>query len=191
MVMGATRLAKRFKAKDGTAVWVRLLRQKDTHHLVSLFEHMGSERRYRRFHQVADNVPASQVWAEAERIATAVAEEQLGLIAFSTLPDEGEVVVGVARIVWLSDETAEVAMSVRDDRQGQGIGKRLLTMVLEMAQISGVETVVGTVQNDNDPMWHLFDQLPYLVQRTIDGTESEIVIDLTRMKEDVGVETAV
>jgi hypothetical protein len=71
------------------------------------------------------------------------------------------------------------------------MGKRLLTMVLELAQISGAETVVGTVQNDNDPMWHLFDQLPYPVQRTIDGAESEIAIDLTQMKEDMGVETAV
>lgn len=189
--MGATQLAKRFTTKDGNPVWVRLLRQKDTHHLVSLFEHMGPESRYRRFHQSTENVPMAQIWEEAERIATAVTDEQLGLIAFSTLPDEGEVVVGVARIVWLSDETAEVAMSVRDDRQGQGIGKRLLSMVLEMAQISGAETVVGTVQNDNDPMWHLFAQLPYPVQRMIDGTVSEIAIDLTRMKEDAGMETAV
>ncbi len=189
--MGATQLAKRFKAKDGIAVWVRMLRQKDAHYLVDLFEHMGPESRYRRFHQVADNVPASQVWAEAERIATAVPDEQLGLIAFSTLPGEGEVAVGVARIVWLSDTTAEVAMSVRDDRQGQGIGKRLLTMVLELAQISGAETVVGTIQNDNEPMWYLFDQLPYPILRTIDGTESEIEIDLTREKEGVGLATAV
>jgi len=189
--MRATQLAKRFTTKDGVPVWVRLLRRKDTHHLVDLFEHMGPESRYRRFHQVADNVPASQVWAEAERIATAVPEEQLGLIAFSTLPGEGEVAVGVARIVWLSDETAEVAMSVRDDRQGQGIGRRLLMMVLEMAQISGAERVVGTVQNENEPMWYLFDQLLYPIQRTIDGTESEIVIDLTREKEDVEMETAV
>ncbi len=189
--MGATQLTKRFDAKDGIPVWVRLLRQKDTPYLVDLFEHMGPESRYRRFHQVADNVPASQVWEEAERIATAVPDEQLGLIAFSTLPGEGEVAVGVARIVWLSDETAEVAMSVRDDRQGQGIGKRLLTMVLELAQISGAETVVGTVQNDNNPMWYLFGRLPYPVQRIIDGTESDIAIDLTHMKEGVGVETAV
>ena len=99
--------------------------------------------------------------------------------------------MGVARIVWLSDTTAEVAMSVRDDRQGQGIGKRLLTMVLELAQISGAETVVGTIQNDNEPMWYLFDQLPYPILRTIDGTESEIEIDLTREKEGVGLATAV
>lgn len=189
--MEATQLAKRFEAKDGVSVWVRLLRQKDTHHLVSLFDHMGPESRYRRFHQVADNVPVSQVWEEAERIATAVPEEQLGLIAFSSLPGEGEVAVGVARVVWLSEKTAEVAMSVRDDRQGQGIGKRLLTMVLEMAQISGAERVVGTVQNDNDPMWHLFTKLPFPIQRTIDGTESEIVINLTGKQEDEGVETAV
>lgn len=190
-MMAATQLAKRFKAKDNVPVWVRLLRPKDAHYLVDLFEHMGPESRYRRFHQVADNVPAAQVWEEAERIATARPDEQLGLIAFSTLPDEGEVTVGVARIVWLSDETAEVAMSVRDDRQGQGIGKRLLAMVLELAQISGAETVVGTVQNDNDPMWHLLAKLLYPVRRTIDGTESEIVIDLTREREEEGVETAV
>lgn len=181
MVTRAAQLAKRFMAKDGESVWVRLLRQKDAPHLVDLFDHMSSESRYRRFHQPTDNVPPAQVWAEAKRIATAVPDEQLGLIAFSTLSGEGEVAVGVARLVWLSDSVAEVAMSVRDDRQGQGIGKRLLTMILELAQITGAEKVVGMVQNDNMPMWYLFDRLPYPVERVIDGTESEISIDLTHI----------
>ena len=189
--MGATQLAKRFITKDGVPVWVRLLRPKDAHYLVDLFNHMGPESRYRRFHQPTENVPPSQVWAEAERIVTAVPEEQLGLIAFSAVPGEGDVAVGVARIVWLSEHSAEVAMSVRDDRQGQGIGKRLLTMILELAQMTGVETIIGTIQNDNTPIWYLFNQLPYPILRTIEGTESEIVIDLTRRKEEVGMETAV
>jgi len=190
--MGAKQLAKRFMTKDGMPVWVRILRQKDIPHLVDLFEHMGPVSRYRRFHRSADNVPAAQVWAEARRIATAVPDEQLGLIAFSTVPgEEGEAAVGVARIVWMSDSVAEVAMSVRDDRQGQGIGKRLLTMVLELAQIAGAESVIGLIQNDNEPIWYLFDQLPYPIKRTIEGTESEIVIDLTREKVRVGMETAV
>ena len=190
--MGAKQLAKRFLTKDGTSVWVRILRQKDAPHLVDLFEHMGPVSRYRRFHRSTDNVPASQVWAEARRIATAVPDEQLGLSAFSTGPGEAdEVAVGVARIVWMTDSVAEVAMSVRDDRQGQGIGKRLLAMVLELAQIAGAESVVGLIQNDNEPIWYLFDQLPYPIKRTIEGTESEIEIDLTRLKENVGMETAV
>lgn len=189
-MVGTVQLAKRFITKDGVGVWVRLLRQKDAHYLVDLFEHMGPESRYRRFHQSTENVPTAQIWAEAERIATAVPDEQLGLIAFSLLPGEGESAVGVARVVWLSGKTAEVAMSVRDDRQGQGIGKRLLSMVLELAQLMGAEMVVGTIQNENMPIWHLFDQLPYPMQRTIEGTESEIVIDLTREKEGVGMETA-
>ncbi len=190
-MMEATQLAKRFTAKDGIPVWVRLLRQKDAAFLVDLFEHMGPESRYRRFHRVADNVPATQVWEEAERIATAVPSEQLGLIAFSSLPEEGEVAVGAARIVWLTDTSAELAMSIRDDRQGQGIGRRLLTMVLELAQVAGAETITGMVQNDNDSMWYLLAHLPYPVQRMIDGSESEIAIDLTQTKEDVGMETTV
>lgn len=187
--MGATQLAKRFLAKDNIPVWVRLLRQKDAAYLVDLFEHMGPESRYRRFHQPTDNVTAEQVWAEVEKIVTAVPDEQIGLIAFSELPGEAKVAVGAARLVWLNDSVAEIAMSVRDDRQGQGIGKRLLAMILELAQIMGAESVVGLVQNDNAPMWTLFDQLPYPMKRTIDGTESEIEIDLVGEK--VGVETAV
>lgn len=189
MTLGATQLAKRFMIKDGRSVWVRLLRPKDAGHLVDLFEHMGAESRYRRFHQPAENVPVAQVWEEAEKIATAVLDEQLGLIALAAGEDKEEMAVGAARIVWLNAITAEIAMSVRDDFQNQGIGKRLLTMILELAQTLGAETVVGTVLNDNDPIWHLFDQLPYPIQRTIEGAESEVAIDLTRKK--VGVGTAV
>ncbi|GJM41450.1 MAG: hypothetical protein DHS20C20_17320 [Ardenticatenaceae bacterium] len=189
MIMGATQLATRFASKDGLPVRVRLLRRKDAAHLVDLFEHMGTESRYRRFHQPMEDVTLDQVWDEANKIATAVPYEQLGLIAFSELDGEGEVAVGAARIVWLSDIKAEIAMSVRDDRQGQGIGRRLLTMVLELAQITGAESIVGLVQNDNESMWHLFDQLPYPMTRKVDGSESEIELDLTRIKS--GVETAV
>jgi GNAT superfamily N-acetyltransferase len=184
MIMRTGQLAKRFVTKDGTPVWVRLLRQKDAPFLVDLFAHMGSESRYRRFHQPADDVPLAQVWEEAEKIATAVPEEQLGLIAFAELPDEGQVPVGAARIVWLNETTAEVAMSVRDDMQTQGVGGRLLAQILALAQIVGVETVVGTVQNENAPIWHLFSRLPYPITRMIDGTESEVAIDL--MGKDVG-----
>ena len=178
MNMGATQLAKRFLTKDGRWVWVRMLRPKDAGYLVELFEHMGSESRFRRFHQSAEHVPMAMVWAEAEKIVTAVPTEQLGLIAFSTLPDGRDVPVGAARLVWLSGNSAELAMSVRDDWQGQGVGKRMLAMVLEMAQMIGVESVVATMQNENTSIWYLFDQLPYPLHRTIEGTESEVVIDL-------------
>ena len=189
MIMDAAHLAKRFVTKEGDPVWVRLMRPMDAPFLVDLFEHMGSESRYRRFHQPADDIPLSQVWQEAVKIATAVPEEQLGLIAFAELTGEGNAPVGAARIVWLDETTAEVAMSVRDDMQGQGIGGRLLRQILALAQIVGVEKVVGTVQNDNAPIWHLFARLPYSISRMIEGTESEVAIDLTR--EEVGVETAV
>ena len=191
MILGAAPLAKRFNSRDGTPVWVRLLRRKDAPFLVDLFEHMGSESRYRRFHQPADDVPLKQVWAEAEKIATAVPDEQLGLIAFADLPGKENVPVGAARIVWLDETVAEVAMSVRDDMQGQGIGGRLLTQILALAQIVGVETVVGTVQNENGPIWRLFSRLPFPITRIIEGTESEVAIDLTRQKGDVEMEAAV
>jgi acetyltransferase len=48
---------------------------------------------------------------------------------------------------------------VEHDWQGVGIGRHLLTEVIELARRHGVTTLVATVQEDNDRMLWLLRQL--------------------------------
>lgn len=165
-----------FVAKNNNEIKVRHLRADDTESLIYVFEHMSPESRYQRFHQTLENPNPKQIREEAEHIVHSAMNT--GLIAFANLPDESEVPIGVARFVCMEPGVADVALSVRDDQQGMGIGTRLLQLIVEEARLLGVRRLVGTVLNDNDAMWVVFDRLDYPVHREIEGTVSEVVIDL-------------
>src|SRR5215210_6277676 len=65
---------------------------------------------------------------------------------------EGERMVGVARYVRAprDRESAEVAVVVVDDRQGQGIGTALLDRLTERARENGITRYTALVSGDND-----------------------------------------
>ncbi|HID51913.1 MAG TPA: GNAT family N-acetyltransferase [Anaerolineae bacterium] len=172
-----------FQARNGIQLRVRHLEYDDAPYLVDLFAHMGPDSRYRRFLQSLDNPSPTRVWQEAERIAHAVRPYNDGLIAFADLPGEPNAPVGVARYMQMEPGVAEVAMSVRDDMQGQGVGTYLFRLLVEEARKNGVRKLVGTVQNNNKAMWIVFDRIPYPLTRQLTGTESEVEIDLTARKE--------
>ena len=171
---------KTFPAKDGTGIRVRRIGPQDVENLIDLFDHMGPESRYRRFHRSLENPPVDQVRAEAARIANADPAEQMGLIAFADLPDEPAAPIGVARYVRTGPKTAEIAMSIRDDCQSQGIGTRLLQLLVEEARADGLETLTGDILNENEAIWVVIKRLPYAVVRRPEGSFSAVEVDLTR-----------
>ncbi|MFO7538335.1 MAG: APH(3') family aminoglycoside O-phosphotransferase [Chloroflexota bacterium] len=167
-------------AKDGTAVRVRLVGPDDVENLITIFDHMGPESRYQRFHRNLEHPPQAQVIIEAERIAQAEPEQQEGLIGFADLPGEPGAPVGAARYVVLEPGVAEVAMSVRDDCQGLGIGTRLLQMIAERAREAGIRRLTGEILNENEAVWVVLKRLPYRVSRRPQGLFSSVEIDLTK-----------
>lgn len=165
--------------KTGKQITARPLSPYDAPYLVDIFEHMSAESRYRRFQQSLENPNPKQVWEEAEKIAQMEDEQQGGFIAFWQRPLLPDVPVGAARYVRLNDETAEIAMSVRDDMHGQGIGTWLLQMAIEEAVTNGIHKLVGSALNDNDAVWRVLDKLGYPYQRSPDGLTSDIELDIT------------
>ncbi len=181
--MQSTTSTNRFIAKNGQLVWTRPLRADDTPVLVDIFEHMSSESRYHRFQQTVDHVPEQRIWREAEQIATADPQRNHGLLAFSTEKTGEEIPLGAVRWVALSDDEAEVAISVRDDFQGLGIGTKMMRLLAEKAREHGFERLSANIDNDNPAILHLFASLPYEVLRTPSGHSSDILVLLTQPRE--------
>jgi acetyltransferase len=170
----------KFKTKSGREVMARPLTAYDAPFLVDIFEHMSPESRYRRFQQALENPNPKQIWEEAEKIVQMDEEEQDGFIAFRPRPLRPDVPVAAARFVYVDETTAEIALSVIDGMQGQGVGSWLLGLTVERARSRGIQKLVGSALNDNEIIWHLLDKLPYPYRRTPDGLISEIEIDLSR-----------
>lgn len=167
-----------FETKTGMRVHVRPLMPQDAPFLVDLFENMGSESRYSRFLQPADHVDIDRIWTEAEHIAGDVVAGSYGLVAFVDLPERDGVPVGAARYVKLSPARAELAVSVRDDMQGVGIGTNLLQRLIIHAVEQGIEQLLGTVHNGNAVMWAMLGKLEYRLERRPEGSYSVITIHL-------------
>jgi GNAT superfamily N-acetyltransferase len=72
--------------------------------------------------------------------------------------DGGTEGIGVARYARLADDprAAEIAVTVIDDYQGQGLGKALLARLFAAAAMRGIERLQAIVLPDNTPMLGLF-----------------------------------
>jgi acetyltransferase len=168
-----------FETKQGTHVCVRPLLSDDAPHLVKIFEHMGPESRYKRFNQPLQKLSKTRVWEEAEEIAQIDPSRSKGLVAFADMPDEPQTAIAAARYVRVDEVTAEAAISVRDDMQRQGIGSRLMRLLVDVAREDGLRRLVATIQNDNHGIWKILQRLPCPATRRYDGPYTHVTIDLT------------
>ncbi|MCA9960992.1 MAG: GNAT family N-acetyltransferase [Anaerolineales bacterium] len=158
---------------------VRPLREDDTAHLVQIFENMGADSRYQRFGRPLPNPSPSYVWRQAETISqTAVQPHNFGLIAFA----DDDLPIASARYVALAEPyTAEFAISVRDDWQGIGVGRKLLHHLVQAAKTRGMHTMVASIQSDNEAMWAVARQLPQAARRRATDDIYNLYVDLTNL----------
>ena len=73
--------------------------------------------------------------------------DQRDHIAYVAL--EGDALVAVARCVRTEADVADVAVVVGDPWQGQGLGRRLLSLLAERAAEQGITRFAGTMLADN------------------------------------------
>ena len=169
-----------FRSKDGLQLRVRPLVPEDAHHLVDLFEHMGSESRFLRFNLALSDPDPELVWSEANRLARVDPERDGAWLVFADLPDQHDAPVAGARYMHLDDDAAEGSLAVRDDMQRQGIGAELLRFMIQQARVNGVKRLVATVQRGNRPLWHLLQSSGLAFETESLGSSSNITLDLVQ-----------
>jgi RimJ/RimL family protein N-acetyltransferase len=163
-----------WQTKDGRSLHIRPLQPDDAPLLVTIFEHMSSDSRYRRFHQPVDNLSAARVLEEAGEIAATVPDNGFGLIALA-----GDLPVGAARYVIFAEGRAEIAVSIRDDYQNSGLGTRLVALVAQEAQKRGIKQLTAEVQTGNEAALRVLEKLPFPRTQALDGSVIQVEIDLT------------
>lgn len=159
--------------RDGTVITLREVRSDDKDAIAAGFAKLSPESRYRRFFASRDRLSAADL-----RYLTEVDHRDHEAV-IATDP-EGEP-VGVARYVRGDDpETAEVAVAVADDRQGQGAGTALLERLTERAAENGVRRFVALVLQENSEALELFQSISdedAVPERTAEGY-LKLVIDV-------------
>src|SRR5262245_31036074 len=110
---------------DGSVVTLRHIRKEDAEELRRAFERLSPTSRYRRFfgglHTLTDDM--------LRYLTDVDGTNHVAIVATHESPDlKTENGVGVARFVRLADEpeVAEAAVTVSDDMQRKGLGRKLL-----------------------------------------------------------------
>lgn len=157
------------RSRTGLELMVRPILPGDGSLIEEGFEHLSERSRYQRFLSPISSLSRSQLLYLSE-------VDHQRHVALGAL--DGAAPVGVVRMVWLPDsETdAEVAITLVDDYQGQGIGSELLRVMAVVARHRGITRMHFDVAAENVPMLELLGRLPEL-ERDETGSVVHVVID--------------
>lgn len=104
-------------------------------------------------------------------------DREMALVAV-TADDEGkETQIGVARYVGNPDgESVEFALAVGDNFQKCGVGRKLMTALIDCARMKGYRAVVGDVLSTNSKMFRLMTSLGFTIHPHPDDTAVKRVV---------------
>jgi len=156
--------------RRGLRLRLRPVKVTDEPLLKDFFYSLSENSLYRRFIQMRKDMPH-------ERLQDFVVIDYTNeMIILAILERENrEDVVGVGQYgINESTHTAEVALVVRDDLQGQGVGWELLSYLTYLARRQGLHGFSAEVLVENAPMLRLFEKMGFDIDRRSDGEVYEL-----------------
>jgi len=163
--------------RDGRRVAIRALRQEDRTELLAAVGRTSLESLYRRFFSVKRGFTEQ----ETDFFLNIDFVDHVALVA--VVEEAGRpVIVGGARYIVLQPRKAEVAFTVIDPYQGQGIGAALMRHLAGIARGAGLPELIADVLPENHAMLKLFAKsgLPLRTERESDVVHVVLRLDATR-----------
>ena len=160
--------------KTGLSLFVRPIRPEDQPLMVQFWDALSPETVYNRFLQHIRSLPQELV----ARHTQIDYDRELALVALDQ-SGEQERIVGVARLVGHPDgHEAELGMSVGDRWQGQGVGAKLLELLVPIARERGLKKVCSQVFAENEAALAAARRLSCQISDLEGGHLKSLVIDL-------------
>jgi len=176
-----TRMTSQFSQqaalRDGTPVLIRVAAAADRDKFVAAFEKLEANSIYTRFFSVRKSLSA----AELDRLGATDFVNGVTLAALvGSAPDE--TVIGGASYVALpaggSARSAEVAFTIEEDYQGQGLASKLLSTLVAIARQHGIGRFEADVLAGNASMLKVFERSGLPLSKARDGGVIHLVMDL-------------
>ncbi|MBF0401458.1 MAG: GNAT family N-acetyltransferase [Magnetococcales bacterium] len=151
---------KKFKAKDGNSYFLRPLQPSDDRRLQEFFYSHDRDTLLLRYHYIPTRLSRERAYALVN--IDQDTDLALGIVARQGPREE---IQAVGRYYLIpNSRTAELAFVVREDRRGQGFGRRLLKRLIRVARRRGLEKLLAVVQAGNQPMRGLLEAAGFVVQ---------------------------
>jgi acetyltransferase len=146
-----------FTLRDGTQATVRAIRPEDEPLIIGLHARHSEHTIRMRFFSLVKTLSRDSLI----RLCHLDYSREMALIAIRQGPD-GPEAMGVSRYyLTLEDGEAEFALVVGDAFQRQGLGRHLLSRLIDVAREHGVKKLSGQVLRENVPMLRLTSSLGF------------------------------
>ena len=164
--------------KSGLAARLRAVRPDDKGRFLEMFHNLEPESIYTRFFH------AKKVLTDDDlKMITEVDFENVVALAVTIGPEGSETMIGGGRYVCLETQgacpEAEVAFTVEEDYQGQGMAGMLLKRLTAIAREKGVEQFTAEVLAQNPAMLAVFSHSGLPVKKKREGETIHATMTLT------------
>ncbi len=159
---------------SGVDVAFRYIRPDDKERLAAALGRLSPESQRRRFLTAKPRFSSSEL-----RYLTEIdGFDHVAVLA--VLADDPEAIIGVGRFVRLHDlpDTAEVAIVVGDDFQGQGLGRELGRRLADEARARSVRRFTATMLGDNVAAHRLFHSISDRLEGRTEGGTRVVTAEL-------------
>jgi acetyltransferase len=160
---------------DGRHVIIRPIRPEDepNHHI--FVSKLAPEDIRFRFFGLVGELPHS----EMARLTQIDYDREMAFVAVQLANNLETETLGVVRTVSDPDnERAEFAVIVRSDLKGTGLGRKLMTKMIDYCRGRGTGQIVGQVLTDNTRMLKFTESLGFKRLRYVEGDIIEVCLDL-------------
>jgi RimJ/RimL family protein N-acetyltransferase len=139
--------------RNGRQIEIRALKPGDRQALLAAADRTSDRSLYRRFFGVRREFTE-------EEVASFVNIDFVGEVALIAVAHEREreAIAGGGRYIVVRPGTAELAFTVVDDYQRQGIASALLRHLVTLARAAGLHELIAEVLSDNVAMLQVFER---------------------------------
>ena len=163
--------------RNGLPVTIRLMRPDDRQRLIDAFARLDRQSVYTRFFSFRKELPRGPL-DRIDRI------DLVRLAALVVTTGQGDDETVIASATYVADTAAdgrreaEVAFTVEEDYQGQGLAARLLAALAGMARRHGISRLTAEVLAGNAPMLAVFQRSALPLQQRRSGEVLRLSLEL-------------
>ena len=156
-----------WQPRQGPLVTLRPIRPEDASIERTFVENLSAQSRQYRFMNALRELTPTML----ARFTQIDYDREMAFIA--TTQDEGaERAIGVVRYITNPDgESCEFALVIADEWQRRGLGRRMMTLLIEVARARGLREMIGHVLAENRGMLGLSESLGFVVGKSSEGPE--------------------